>query len=1041
MVITHNLQAVNAQRQYKRISLDKKKAAEKLSSGFRINRAADDAAGLSISEKMRKQIRGLDRGTENMQDGVSWLQIGDGAMGEVQAILQRMNELSVYGANGTLSRSDREAIDAEVQHLKTEIDRINETAEFNDIRIFSRDNQAPNDIGDFIIEDLDRAPMDLKIFNATYDDATGDVTYGGIVFNDSRIPWTEIDSNMVYTDGTQQKFHEGTWVYLDSQNRMLTISAREGDEVPRITRSFDISASSVGLQIDGEEVPWQEIKNKSGEAITDSAYINGAWIASYHGAEITFEVKNAYQGLPGLIEAINSAHDEKKINVYATYAGSSDVQAVEADIGGLRVRLSNPAAQMAAAGKSFVLRADTDGMWLQDGDGNDITGSKKLWSDMGIHSWDHGTDINDSIKYTYSDSDGVNDTKISFDFRLSDITSIDSVIDGLDGVEITHESVVSHYQTTADNTNNFPNVTDVRLAYENTKITLQDEIDLGRDFDLRTQTFAPGMNYQSANSSVSLTYTNNGNDVIQYTGSASSVLSEMERNLINYENSVIQSKILQALAGIDGLDLGPKDLRDLLGADKVSAAGKMTDRVTVTSAMEHTELLNNNVEKSFPCGMIDFSGLGQDYSIWELIGSGFNSNCGTCSKHYSFKFVYDTDGDKQVEGFRYNASARSASSSNNPELEISVSSLVEKGVTTGADLASALVKIIDTANFDNHFQQYAADGNKFYVHETREENGWSRAAMFYTTPYNTDNKKQYFLNLTSPAGNGSQRLTYQYDHTDYENQIQVEMVKNNTSGQYVKNAVGSYVEYKPADHAGMDRYDVHIIYANDGNGNANSTQTETKTIKVGGENITVITSGSPQLARETYADRAVSEMVGASAVSLNATDYTSAVRVGDENPNVAVDSIFRAYSAMPLPPTRWDSIKWEDSIQIQKSGDVPNRLTIPRFSVNSAVLGLGRANCLTEGDSRNTIDMVNWALANVSAKRSLYGSLQNALEHAIRSNENTEENTQAAESRIRDTDMAEEMVSLFKNNILEQAGQSMLAQTNQQAQAVLNLLQ
>ena len=112
------------------------KKTEKLSSGYRINRAADDAAGLAISEKMRRQIRGLRQGAENIQDGIGYVQTADGALNEVHDMLQRMDELAVQAANGTNAREDREYIDKEVQELKKEMKRIFEVTTFNEKRIW-----------------------------------------------------------------------------------------------------------------------------------------------------------------------------------------------------------------------------------------------------------------------------------------------------------------------------------------------------------------------------------------------------------------------------------------------------------------------------------------------------------------------------------------------------------------------------------------------------------------------------------------------------------------------------------------------------------------------------------------------------------------------------------------------------------------------------------------------------------------------------------------------------------------------------------------
>ena len=133
MVVQHNMQAANANRMLNVTTSAQSKSTEKLSSGYKINRAADDAAGLTISEKMRKQIRGLDQASTNAQDGVSSVQTAEGALTEVHSMLQRMNELATQSANGTNSTTDRKAIQDEIDQLSTEIDRVSETTKFNEM--------------------------------------------------------------------------------------------------------------------------------------------------------------------------------------------------------------------------------------------------------------------------------------------------------------------------------------------------------------------------------------------------------------------------------------------------------------------------------------------------------------------------------------------------------------------------------------------------------------------------------------------------------------------------------------------------------------------------------------------------------------------------------------------------------------------------------------------------------------------------------------------------------------------------------------------
>lgn len=144
MIVKHNITAMNSDRMLGLTTSSQAKSTEKLSSGYKINRAADDAAGLAISEKMRRQIRGLTQASSNAQDGISAVQTAEGALTEVQDMLQRMNELAVKAANGTQSESDRQAIQNEIDQLTTEIDRVSETTKFNETYLLKGDKSLEN---------------------------------------------------------------------------------------------------------------------------------------------------------------------------------------------------------------------------------------------------------------------------------------------------------------------------------------------------------------------------------------------------------------------------------------------------------------------------------------------------------------------------------------------------------------------------------------------------------------------------------------------------------------------------------------------------------------------------------------------------------------------------------------------------------------------------------------------------------------------------------------------------------------------------------
>ena len=158
MVVQHNLSAINTNRQMGVVTNALQKSTEKLSSGYKINRAADDAAGLSISEKMRSQIRGLNKASDNAQDGISLIQVAEGALNEVHSILQRMNELATQAANDTNTSVDRGSIKDELVELNKELDRISSTTQFNKQNLLDSSFSGKLQVGA-----LESQTMDLKI--------------------------------------------------------------------------------------------------------------------------------------------------------------------------------------------------------------------------------------------------------------------------------------------------------------------------------------------------------------------------------------------------------------------------------------------------------------------------------------------------------------------------------------------------------------------------------------------------------------------------------------------------------------------------------------------------------------------------------------------------------------------------------------------------------------------------------------------------------------------------------------------------------------
>ena len=191
MVVQHNMQAANSNRMLGITTSAQAKSTEKLSSGYRINRAADDAAGLAISEKMRSQIRGLDRASTNAQDGISVVQTAEGALNEVHSMLQRMNELATQAANDTNTSQDRSQIKLELNQLTSEIDRVASTTQFNTMNLLDGTFTGKNlQVGSLSGQNI---KLDISLMSAKGLGLVGN----GTVTSYSAVTATELTSNML----------------------------------------------------------------------------------------------------------------------------------------------------------------------------------------------------------------------------------------------------------------------------------------------------------------------------------------------------------------------------------------------------------------------------------------------------------------------------------------------------------------------------------------------------------------------------------------------------------------------------------------------------------------------------------------------------------------------------------------------------------------------------------------------------------------------------------------------------------------------------
>ncbi len=1018
--MVNNITAMFTSRQLNVQAKSKSRSAEKLGSGYRINRAADDAAGLTISEDMRRQIRGLKRGGKNTQEGMSWLQVADGAMSEITSMVQRIRELAVQASNDTNTPEDRGALNSEISELRKEINKICLDTEFNTQDIF--DNS-------YVTLDVEGTPNDLQIYNASYDDATGDVTYGGFIFHGNRIEWTEVDPDIVKIDPNtgRQVFNAGSYSYKDASGRQFSVICNEGEEPPIITREISISADDSGITIDGEHFGWSSLKDESERSFSPGNMHSGAWMLDYEGATVAFFVGSDIHSESDMARAINSRRDENVTYHWETkYVGTKDVKAVDASVV-KNLQISNSLAQQLGTDPklSYTVRAGKNpagqnGIWLEK-DGAEVTGSFKSWhelmgeTDTSKDLWNSGDKISSDVQYVYNDNDGNNDTYLSFSFSLADVTSEDSVIDGLDGMVISGGKISNKY---ALNLNVTLDANVMKATAKSDKvITFQEELGLGRDFDQQEVDDVTDGNftYDKNTGKTQLIFSNKNTsaDVIVYNGNASGMETKLDEDLKTYLSYVARIKSADTLKGINTQDpayqLGSNSLTAIVGSGNITTSGYFNDTVTIGSNMTLTDGKGwaepGSVGQTYPTAFIDFKDLGTSYTLDSLEGLGFNSTCKTCNNHYSIMFVQGAKGNTTASGYNYNYKKHG----NNYTLQIDIDSLKNKGVSSGADMSKAMVEITSQC-FDFHYTQYAADGSKLYIYDNREQNSGTRDATFDTAPYVGIDTDIFQAEVSTDDGRKIS-LEYTYNFGDAMNNIATEMTANAANGAYVKMDDGTYEAYDDMDldHQGRDRYDLKITYK-DMNGN----------------DVNNLSS-----AVDAYKDYAIDKMLGGSNIQLDAKDYTYMRINGNENSNVAVHPMYESIVTQ---------VPYENGLHIQNSSQRGDAVVIPRFALNSVVLKLHMANVKTFEKAQKTIDYTDYALAFLNERRSMYGAYSNRLEHTYAANANTMENTQASESRIRDADMADEMVEYSKHKILEQAGHSLLAQANQGVQGMMTLL-
>ena len=942
-VLTHNLPAMFTQRELKVVTGQIAKNSEKLSSGYKINRSADDAAGLTISEKMRSQIRGLNKAAENIQDGISFLQTGEGALTEVHDMLHRIKELAIKASNGTNTDQDREAVDREVQQLKKEMNRVFAETDFNTLKIF-RAPYVPN-IDDGVLNDY-------ELFN----NGSGSPA-AGIMINNKRYTWEELG----ITGGTVSEDWEKK--FEDDNGELIWLTLKKGQDVSKMERHYLLEADETGIKVnklyagkwDGSEPPITQTGN--------------TYKFSYHGLDLSIEA-DGEDDRSMIIERLNG--DNLFVNGWkATPSGGSGVKAVSSTRDYVDLNVTN-ANKYEIENYRYRIVADEDGVGLVQTAGDDgITHGKMAWSDFTnvsgggsfpISDW--GTEnegsnpvtLDQTATYRYTDSGnaGYYTDHLSFTFHFNaNEASKEQAIVGL-----TQDLSAADIYTTN------PTVTaDSGLTVEHAGFAL---FHFQRDVLLLDY----GTDGTPAPTSATVERTRTVDDVVW-----------------DHENRL-----------------------------KLSAAYARLDTATSTSTITRYELADT---KFYDANGVEFD---PDPSDIAYDNSGLADQESAAVVSNSSSYVANTGLNPAHTAHTDNAGSLSFVSNGSGTTVERTLTYQEGGETkTGKVVLTFNEKQATHTVTDSSYQRngsrlvnYMSDGaggyavvasSAYYVRDTGAGCSTDYDGGTYRALQNTDGSAQRYVSYGSGYVAVKRYELAHYDHS----------VKNSAGNEFMHNQSGIFLDtdgqitsntFTITDGSGhtvrynTDRYYRDLYFSTNSGGGANLLLRYTDGSEDRNNTLTITTGRS-------YASFTKNSKNGGSATD---TDLILKVNAPDK----------RLYIQAGPAKDHGIDIEWP--------------------SLSNSIIGIGNARTTTLAKARATIAMADTATEMISEVRSRFGAMQNRLEGAYNIDRNSEENTQAAESRIRDADMADEMVTYSKNSIIQQAGLSMLAQANLQPLGLLSLL-
>ena len=934
MRIQHNIMALNAYRQLGGNNSALSKNLEKLSSGYRINRAGDDAAGLAISEKMRAQIKGLEAAQKNANDGISLVQTGEGALTEVHSMLNRMVYLATQSANGTYdNETDRYQLQKELNQLRDEIDRIADGTNFNGIKLLD---------GKSLSGQLSKLPVEYHttsmVDGIEVEGGAGKGTKGTFTLDLQGLHGTGDTITFAGTDISNQAINI-TLTYGNTTDNQTFTGATLEEQAESIKNALKMNgniASGFDVSVDGTKVTLTALKEGTEDVAkltsiksTDKTCTLGADTVT-DGVAGTVMFSGGWDGLfssDGTTTSVNGVNVQVGDKLTFNLKGNNgeDLSAtieITADMLGTDGKVSTLTANVAEK----LMNAKFDDVAATGIDESNL----KVSDLFTVNANKNGTDgaINDGAFQLIAKNGGLC-AATNMQLKRDGVT-ISTVAPQTAGTPGAATTAVAEKHVVAAGTNNFSAGDEFKISG---KLSDGQEFSVsliaGKDFEIGTGGANAAADY----------ITSMNNIVTALTGADSKVKVDVDGKKVD-ANKIFGAATTTAAA------------HDF----KVSAnAGALTIESTKAGAEGVKGVAGDIASISLKTAPAAES----KYTSEAAVAQQSASTTITIDKNLSYGTAIKV-GDNTYEIV---SDARNVTDRRN--VAVVIDDIANASTSTIAQALKEAIDKEDGAGSTDPKYDVTSAGNSVTIN---------------TVAKGSDVEK---INVDFPYGEEKTTATFQFDPNAVK------------EGSILKFNGQTYQFVKQGDKA-----------TEDGAIAINVDNFKTADAKALGEAFKAVVKN------------------GVADVAADGTVTLSSLPNGDgeiSRPSVVFDNSL--------------------TLQIGDTADSYNQLTVRLRDMHTSAMGIDEISIADPTSAQNAIDTIRSAINYVSDVRGDLGAIQNRLEHTINNLGVQAENITAAESRIRDTDMAEEMMAYTKNNILVQAAQAMLAQANQVPQGVLQLLQ